>query len=71
MSVRFSLLLVALVLGVVIALVLGLVAGFLAWVAGAHPATAVLRGGTCSIGVLVMVAAILTLFWTAAGRDAS
>ena len=67
MSVRLSLILLALALGVVIALVLGMVAGVLSWLAGAHPAEAILRGGATFVGVLVMVVAVLTLIWTVTG----
>jgi hypothetical protein len=67
MSVRLSLLLITLALSVVIALVLGLVTGFLSWLAGAHPAQAVLRGGATFGGVLVIGVAILTLIWTVTG----
>ncbi len=70
MSVKLSLLLIALAVAVVIALVLGLVAGVLSWLAGAHPAGAVLRGGATFVGVLVTEVAVLTLIWTAMGRPA-
>jgi hypothetical protein len=69
-SVRLSLLLIALGLGVVIALVLGIAAGVLSWLSGTPSAGAILRGGASFVGVLVMEVAILTLIWTAAGGPA-
>lgn len=65
MTTKMMFLLLALALGVVVALIVGIAAGVLSWLAGAHPAAGVVRGGATFVGVLVVEVAILTLFWTA------
>jgi len=53
---------VAVALAATLSLIVGAVAGFLAWQAGAHPASAVLRAGLAFGGSLGLAVALISLF---------
>jgi len=64
MSVKLALLLITLGIGVVAGLVVAIASGTLAWIAGAHPAAAVVRGGAAFAAILVLETTVITLLWT-------
>jgi hypothetical protein len=65
MSLKLALLLIALGICVVAGFVVAIAGGVLAWIAGAHPAAAVVRGGAAFAALFLLEITVVTLLWTA------